>query len=981
LLIIWPFLAIVLVLVLIALASVDILAAGRSYSEGESLWSKGQKTAVFHLIRYAETADEAHYLKYRAAIAVPLGDQIARLEMEKPEFDPAIARAGLLQAKTHPDDVPGVIRLFRIFRKLDYIDRAIRVWTEGDALINALVAEAEVLHATIQSGRTDRESLEPILGRIRDINDKLTPLEDAFTFTLGEATRWSKLVLLGLIVAVAATLIPIGILFSYRMVRNSAAFEDALRASEERFTLAVTGSNDGLWDWNVSAGEVYFSPRFKQLLGYSDAELPNDGTSFLSRLHPDDRERALRKLELHLRSGSLYDDEFRLLTKSGEYRWFHARGQSVRNEAGDPARMAGSISDVTERKLAEVQLFAEKERAQVTLESIADAVITTDTEGCVEYMNPIAESLTGWQSERARGQPLGTVFRTLVESSRETPRDLVEVVLREGRAVQETADIVLARSDGAEIPVTESASPIRDRNGAITGVVVVFHDVSRERQYAAKLTYQATHDALTGLINRREFERRLGLALGAVTDMGRHHAVMYLDLDQFKIVNDTCGHAAGDELMRQASVLLQQRLREGDTLARLGGDEFGVLLENCPPEHARRIADELRQTITDFHFAWHDRSFNIGVSIGLVNLEGYMTLAEVLSAADAACYMAKDKGRNRVQEYRPDDRELSLRQGEMEWVGRIQQAIEEGRLCLHAQEIAPISASAHRRGHFELLLRMVDEHGELVPPMAFIPAAERYNLMSQLDRWVIRTALATPRGARGLRHQPVRRVDRGRALPRLRARAGEGLRRAARQHLLRDHGNRGDREPRQGHAFHPGAQGPRLPLLARRLRRGHVVVRLPEAPARGFPEDRRQLRQGPRRRPSRPCHGGRDQRHRTRDGQEDDRRVRRGHADPRTAEGDRRRLRAGDRRRAGASLHASGTRGRGAPRGARGLNPAGTPGPRTGRPAFIYSTGCALAEFSHVLTSCNHDGDRDHGAGWPRSAQARDAPRSGAARR
>lgn len=745
LLIIWPFLAIVLVLVLIALASVDILAAGRSYSEGESLWSKGQKTAVFHLIRYAETADEAHYLKYRAAIAVPLGDQIARLEMEKPEFDPAIARAGLLQAKTHPDDVPGVIRLFRIFRKLDYIDRAIRVWTEGDALINALVAEAEVLHATIQSGRTDRESLEPILGRIRDINDKLTPLEDAFTFTLGEATRWSKLVLLGLIVAVAATLIPIGILFSYRMVRNSAAFEDALRASEERFTLAVTGSNDGLWDWNVSAGEVYFSPRFKQLLGYSDAELPNDGTSFLSRLHPDDRERALRKLELHLRSGSLYDDEFRLLTKSGEYRWFHARGQSVRNEAGDPARMAGSISDVTERKLAEVQLFAEKERAQVTLESIADAVITTDTEGCVEYMNPIAESLTGWQSERARGQPLGTVFRTLVESSRETPRDLVEVVLREGRAVQETADIVLARSDGAEIPVTESASPIRDRNGAITGVVVVFHDVSRERQYAAKLTYQATHDALTGLINRREFERRLGLALGAVTDMGRHHAVMYLDLDQFKIVNDTCGHAAGDELMRQASVLLQQRLREGDTLARLGGDEFGVLLENCPPEHARRIADELRQTITDFHFAWHDRSFNIGVSIGLVNLEGYMTLAEVLSAADAACYMAKDKGRNRVQEYRPDDRELSLRQGEMEWVGRIQQAIEEGRLCLHAQEIAPISASAHRRGHFELLLRMVDEHGELVPPMAFIPAAERYNLMSQLDRWVIRTALATLR--------------------------------------------------------------------------------------------------------------------------------------------------------------------------------------------------------------------------------------------
>jgi diguanylate cyclase (GGDEF)-like protein len=218
--------------------------------------------------------------------------------------------------------------------------------------------------------------------------------------------------------------------------------------------------------------------------------------------------------------------------------------------------------------------------------------------------------------------------------------------------------------------------------------------------------------------------------------------VLYLDLDQFKVVNDTCGHAAGDELMRQVSVLLQQLLREGDTLARLGGDEFGVLLENCPEEHALRIADQLRQTIVEFHFVWHNRSFSIGASIGLINLGGGLyTLSEVMRAADAACYMAKEKGRNRVQVYRPDDRELSTRQGEMEWISVIHRALEEDRLVLYAQDITPISVRGGGGRHSELLVRMLDEHGRLVPPMAFIPAAERFNLMPTLDRWVVRKAL------------------------------------------------------------------------------------------------------------------------------------------------------------------------------------------------------------------------------------------------
>ena len=406
--------------------------------------------------------------------------------------------------------------------------------------------------------------------------------------------------------------------------------------------------------------------------------------------------------------------------------------------------MAGSITDVTDRKLAEVQLFAEKERAQVTLQSIGDAVITTDPHGYVEYVNPAAEILTGWKVGEARGRPLRTVCTLLDEVSRKTQPDPILAVLNQDCTIDMPANSVVLRRDGTEVAVAESAAPIRDRAGDIIGVVLVFHDVSRERQHAAELSYQASHDELTGLINRREFEQRLNAALASAAEMGRHHAVMYLDLDQFKIVNDTCGHAAGDELMRQVTTLLKGRLREGDTLARLGGDEFGVLLENCPAEHAARIAEELRQAVNDCPFIWHKGSFSIGVSIGVVNVtDASLTLADVLSAADTACYMAKEKGRNRVQIYHPEDRELSVRQGEMEWVGRIHRAHDEGRLRLYTQEIFPVSGAHSPGAHFELLIRMVDERGELVPPMAFLPAAERYNLMPLVDRWVIRTAFAT----------------------------------------------------------------------------------------------------------------------------------------------------------------------------------------------------------------------------------------------
>ncbi|HJU50578.1 MAG TPA: EAL domain-containing protein, partial [Pseudogulbenkiania sp.] len=272
----------------------------------------------------------------------------------------------------------------------------------------------------------------------------------------------------------------------------------------------------------------------------------------------------------------------------------------------------------------------------------------------------------------------------------------------------------------------------------------VFHDMTRERLYIDSLSWQASHDALTGLTNRHEFERRLTRLLEAAAGRQQYHVLMYLDLDQFKVVNDTCGHAAGDELLRQVCVLLTQQLREEDTLARLGGDEFGVLLQNCPPEAALLVAEKLRQTVSDLHFSWGGQPFSISASIGVVHISGVPTsLKEVMRAADVACYMAKEKGRNRVQLYAADDAELTTRYGEMEWVHRLRRAQEEDRFRLYAQRIAPLSGSGPAAPHFELLLRLLDEYGMLVPPNAFIPAAERYNLMVSIDRWVVRTALAT----------------------------------------------------------------------------------------------------------------------------------------------------------------------------------------------------------------------------------------------
>lgn len=607
--IVWPFIAVVLFQALLGCVSLYMLSAVRGYVAGESLWSKGQKDAIYYLTLYADNRDQKTFLKYQSAIAVPQGGHELRIALDRPNPDLAAARQGILKGGNHPDDVSSVIWLYLNFRHFSYLEKAIELWTVGDGYLVQLDDLAQEMHRDILANQATSADIHAWKERIIAINDSVTPAAKAFSDALGEGSRMILRLLLITNLATALGLIALALLRTRKLLAQRHAFADALQV--------------------------------------------------------------------------------------------------------------------------------EKERAQITLESIGDGVITTDVDGAIAYMNPAAESLTHWKAAQAQGLPLAALFNLLDENAQAEGFALIEHILGGQLTGGSEHSKLIQRLDGSTVSVTLVGAPIRSA-GKVSGAVLVLHDMTQERQYIANLSWQATHDALTGLANRREFEFRLEQVLHGIGRQQSGHALMFLDLDQFKLVNDTCGHAAGDELLRHICALLQSDLREGDTLARLGGDEFGILLENCPPLVAEKIAESLRRTVQNLHFVWKGRPFVTTVSIGLVHISHIPTTLETsLRAADMACYMAKEKGRNRVQVYHADDSELSLRFGEMAWIQRLHMALEENRFCLYAQEIAALGHTEAGAGHIEILLRLHDEAGRIILPDSFIPAAERYGLMTSLDRWVV----------------------------------------------------------------------------------------------------------------------------------------------------------------------------------------------------------------------------------------------------
>ena len=518
------------------------------------------------------------------------------------------------------------------------------------------------------------------------------------------------------------------------------ALQQELDDLKKRNELALPCTNEGLWDYDAASNRTHFSPRWKSMLGYAEDEL-NRAPDWNKLVHPDDLPRVSQMIRDHVAGRSpLFESMHRMRHRDGEWRWVISRAQA-HSKDGSLKRLVGVELDVTERKLYEEALFREKERAQITLRSIGDGVITTDEHSRVEYLNPIAEELTGWRVEDAMGRHLDDIFRAFHEETCEPLENPLASAIRRLRSVKSVRPMLFIRRDGNEIYIESTASPIRDGSGSVTGGVLVFHDVSESRELNRRLSYHASHDVLTGLVNRREFENRVERGLRSAKARETSYALCYLDLDQFKIVNDSCGHSAGDALLGQVGQLLKSKVRWRDTLARLGGDEFAVLLEACSLDEALRTAEGLREAVRNCRFQWEDRTFRLGVSIGVVPITAENEdVATVLSAADSACQAAKEQGRNRVHCFEENDLDLMRRRREMQWAARINAALEEGRFDLYRQTILPLQTEEEGL-HYEILLRMRDEQGKIISPDNFIAAAERYGLTPSIDRWVVENTL------------------------------------------------------------------------------------------------------------------------------------------------------------------------------------------------------------------------------------------------
>ena len=509
----------------------------------------------------------------------------------------------------------------------------------------------------------------------------------------------------------------------------------------ERDGLVERIASDGIWDFDVMNNRVEYSTRWKAMLGYADEDLARSAPDWRRIVHMDDYPLLQVALRAHLEGRTeIFESTHRMRRRDGDWRWVTSRAKAVYDDQGRLKRLLGVETDITEQKVYEEALFREKESAQITLQSIGDGVVTTDHLGNVEYVNPVAEELTGWKLDAAGGRHVDEIFRGFHEETCEPLENPVMSSIKRNRSVKSVRPSLLIRRDGNELYIESCASPIRNDRGDVTGAVLVFHDVSESRELNRRLSYHASHDLLTGLVNRREFESRLERCLKSAKARETAYALLYLDLDQFKIINDSCGHGAGDTLLTQLGALLKAKIRWRDTLARLGGDEFGLLLEACSTEEAVRTAEILRDAIREYRFAWDERAFRLSASIGVVPITGDSeSVATLITAGDSACQAAKEAGRNRIHTYKQNDIDLMRRRREMQWAARINNALEEDRFELYRMTIQPLQME-ESGAHYELLLRMRDEAGALVSPDLFIAAAERYGLISSIDRWVVEHA-------------------------------------------------------------------------------------------------------------------------------------------------------------------------------------------------------------------------------------------------
>ncbi len=517
-----------------------------------------------------------------------------------------------------------------------------------------------------------------------------------------------------------------------------------LERANERLSIATRSGGIGIWDFRLDTGEFHWNEQMFEMYGlnqHDDGQI--DPLIWLGFLFEQDRSVVLESARSLIITDAPKELDFKIIRADGSTRYMHGTAKAVRDSRGRAVRLVGTNRDVTESHRIARELARQHELLQITMRSIGDGVITTDQVGKVLWLNPVAESMIGWDAVEAKGKAIDDVFETLYAESRERAPNPVLTCLARNDVVGLSEDTLLLTRYSTECFLEVSAAPIRYDDGEVHGAVLIFHDVTERRSLADEMTWRATHDTLTGLLNRSEFELRLTKLHALLDQTTDQHALLFIDLDHFKIINDTSGHAAGDELLQQVAQMLKESVRSQDTLVRLGGDEFAVILEQCPIDDARRIAACIRERMERFRFVHLMQRFRISASIGLVPINrSFIDVSAIVRSADQACYAAKESGRNQVHVWCESDQAVNARHAEIRWATRLETALDDGGFQLFAQRIVPISGLAsatqrHSDQHAEVLLRLEDDNRTPILPGAFLPAAERFKLIYRIDQWVL----------------------------------------------------------------------------------------------------------------------------------------------------------------------------------------------------------------------------------------------------
>ena len=526
----------------------------------------------------------------------------------------------------------------------------------------------------------------------------------------------------------------------FRDITDRKRAEEALARAAAEWTYAMDSIEDAIYLIDLDDRIVRANRAFYQLTGLTPKEAIGRHVAHVVHPHGDEVDCPICRARKERRDAYITMEADHPVNPTG--RPIEITLRVMRDESGAPVGMLMGMHDLTRVREAETRLRRLTEHFLLLLDSAGEGIFGIDAQGRCTFVNPAALGMLGYGREELMGREVHPLIHHSLADGTPYPRETCPMfqAVSEGKATR-TNNEVLWCKNGGSFPADYSAHPIIDE-GRTIGAVVVFRNVAEARALARKMDYLATHDSLTGLLNRHAFEVRVERALHEAREADLEHALCFIDLDQFKVINDTCGHVAGDELLRQIGALLHGQLGEHDTLGRLGGDEFGVLIERRPLKDALDLVRALLDTVQGLRFVWEEKTFALAASIGVVTVTAETdSLASALSAADTACYVAKDSGRNRIHVHETGDYELARRRGEMQWVSRIHEALDEGRFLLRYQPIVALDPGRRIGDCYEILLSMRDHTGHIVPPGAFLPAAERFNLMPAIDRWVVGATL------------------------------------------------------------------------------------------------------------------------------------------------------------------------------------------------------------------------------------------------